>query len=134
MADGGVDKVGEEKSVAKDSLGAEDHELHEPTGLSHFEKGQQVHAFVVGVFEEGFDPGSWVSSRPLAASTGLDLPAIVPLHPSQAAQMSKHPPHHARDPGNGFEEDESDQPFAFTHDVWFVGVVAVAGEQIGPPS
>lgn len=49
-------EVGEEHAVEKDTLGAEDHKAHKGAWGGHFEEGEEVHAFVVGFFEESFDP------------------------------------------------------------------------------
>lgn len=57
MADAWGDEVGDEEAVEEDALGAEDHEAHEPVWFGEFEEGEEVHAFVVGFFEEGFYPG-----------------------------------------------------------------------------
>ena len=56
VAGAGRDEVGEEEAVEEDALGAEDHEAHKGARLGHFEEGEEVHALVVGFFEEGFDP------------------------------------------------------------------------------
>ena len=53
------DEVGEEEGVEEYALGAEDHGLHEEAWFGHFKKGEEVHTFVVGFFQEGFDPGRW---------------------------------------------------------------------------
>lgn len=56
MADAGGDEVGEEEGVEEDALCAEAHYAHEEAWFGHFEEGEEVHAFVVGFFEECFDP------------------------------------------------------------------------------
>lgn len=56
MAGAGREEVGGEEAVEEDALGAEDHDAHEGAGLGYFEEGEEVHTFVVGFFEEGFDP------------------------------------------------------------------------------
>lgn len=53
----GGDKVGEEEGVEIHALRAEDEDAHERAGLGELEEGEEVHAFVVGFFEESFDPG-----------------------------------------------------------------------------
>ena len=56
IADKAVDNarrkdVRDEESVKEDALGADNHELHEPAGLAHLHKGQEVHALVVAFLE-----------------------------------------------------------------------------------
>lgn len=36
------DEVGDEEGVEKDTLGAEDHDTHEPAGLGHLEEGHEI--------------------------------------------------------------------------------------------
>lgn len=84
------DEVGDEHGVEEDALRSEDHELHEGTGFGHFEEGQEVHALVVGFFEQGFDP------------------AVVTLHAAHAVKVTEHACYHSGDAGDGFEEDVSE--------------------------
>ena len=42
VADPGRDQIADEEGVEEDALGAEDHELHEPSWLAHLHEGQEV--------------------------------------------------------------------------------------------
>lgn len=68
-------------------MGAENHNAHEGTGFGHLEEGQEVHALVVGFFQQRFDP------------------AVVALHTAHTVQMAEHACDHSGDSGDGFEED-----------------------------
>jgi hypothetical protein len=70
-------------------LGAENHNAHEGTGFGHLEEGQEVHALVVGLFQQSFDP------------------AIVALHAAHTVQVAEHACYHSGYTSNGFEEDVS---------------------------
>lgn len=87
----GVQKVGHEEGVEEDALRTNDHELHEPAGLAHLHEREEMHSLVVALFEECLDP------------------AVVALHPAKTAEVTEHTADHARDAGNAFEEDESDE-------------------------
>ena len=50
------DEVRQEEAVEEDALRAQDHQPHEPARLGELHEGEEVHALVVGLFEEGFDP------------------------------------------------------------------------------
>lgn len=130
MGGAGGDEVGEEEAVEEDTLGGEDHGFHEPAGFGHFEEGEEVHAFVVGFFQERFDP------------------AVVAAEAADGVEVAKHAADHAGDAGDAFEEDEADEPVAFGHagaeflgfGVFGVfgaggdaGVVFVAGGEVGAP-
>lgn len=84
------DQVAEEHGVEEDALRSQDERLHEQTWFAHLHEGEQVHALIVGLFEEGLDP------------------AVVPLEASERVQVSEHTGYHAGDAGDGFEEDEAD--------------------------
>lgn len=56
MADAWGEEVGEEECAEEDALGSEDHCPHLPAWVGEFEEGEEVHAFIVCFFEEGFDP------------------------------------------------------------------------------
>jgi hypothetical protein len=70
-------------------LGAENHDTHKGTGLGHFEEGQEVHALVVGLFQQRF------------------YPPVVALHAAHTVQVAEHACYHSGDSGDGFEEDVS---------------------------
>jgi hypothetical protein len=42
-------------------------------------------------------------------------PAIVAAHEAQGVEVAYHASNHARDPGNGFKEDNARQPLALVH-------------------
>ena len=84
------DEVREEHAIEEDTLSTEDHEFHKPAGLSHLEEREEVHTFVVRLFQQRFDP------------------AVVSLHPPEAMQVPKHTGDHAWDTGYRFEEYKSD--------------------------
>lgn len=46
------DEVGEEEGVEEEALSGEDGETHQRAGRGELEEGEEVHAFVVGFFEE----------------------------------------------------------------------------------
>ena len=50
------DEVGGDEGVEEDALRAEEHQAHEDARFGQREEGEEVHALVVGFFEEGFDP------------------------------------------------------------------------------
>ena len=56
VADAWGEEVGEEKCAEEDTLGSEDHCSHLPAWVGELEEGEEVHAFVVCFFEEGFNP------------------------------------------------------------------------------
>lgn len=56
MADLRGDHVGQREAAEEYALCAEDHEPHQGTWFGELEECEQVHALVVGFFEEGFDP------------------------------------------------------------------------------
>lgn len=87
----GGHEVGEEEAVEEEALCANDHGLHEPTRLAHLHERQEMHAFVVALLEEGFDP------------------AVVSLHASEAVEVTQHTAHHSWHASDAFEEDESDK-------------------------
>lgn len=61
VAGAGRDQVREEEAIEEDALRAQDHQAHEPARFGELHEGKEVHAFVVGFFEEGFDPAVfWV--------------------------------------------------------------------------
>lgn len=87
----GGHEVGEEEAVEEEALGANDHGLHEPARLAHLHKGQEMHAFVVALLEEGFNP------------------AVVSLHSSEAVEVTQHAAHHSWHASDTFEEDKSNK-------------------------
>lgn len=56
VADARGDEVSEEECAKEDALGSEDHCSHLPAWVGELEEGEEVHAFVVCFFEEGFNP------------------------------------------------------------------------------
>ena len=91
------DEVGEEERVVPHPLRGEQHRAHEAARLRHGEEREQVHALVVGLFEEGLDP------------------PVVALQPPDRVQVPQGCGHHAGDAGDRLEEDAPDQPFALVH-------------------
>ena len=78
------DEVAGNEGVEEDALAAEDHEAHEPAWFGHLQEGEEVHALVVGLFEERLDP------------------AIVSLHTADTMEVSQHTGNHTRNCGHGF--------------------------------
>ncbi len=78
MADPGRHQVGQEHAIVEDPLRSEDHEPHKATWFSHLHEGEEMHALVIGLFKEGFDPVDHVS-RTLQRRSPHDLPSVVSL-------------------------------------------------------
>lgn len=87
----GSNKVCEEHSVEKDTLGADDHELHEPAGFAKLHEHQKMHTLVVTLLEERLDP------------------TVVALHAAEAVEVAKHTAYHARHAGNALKKDEANE-------------------------
>jgi hypothetical protein len=91
VGDPGRDKVADEDGVEENALRAEDHCLHEPSGLAHLHKGEKVHSLVVRLLQEGLDP------------------AVVTFETAKATEMSQHAGNHSGDTSDGLEKDEANE-------------------------
>lgn len=82
VANLGREEVRDEHGVVEDTLSTEHDESHEPAGLVHFEKGEEVHSLVVGLLEERLDP------------------ALVRLETADGLEVAQAPGNHARNTSN----------------------------------
>lgn len=62
------------------------------TWLAHLHERQEMHPLVVAFLKQRLDP------------------SVIALESSKAMEMSQHPGYHARNTGDGLEEQEADHP------------------------
>lgn len=100
VADLGRDEVRAEEGVEEDALRGEDHRLHEPARLAHLHERQEVHAFVVRLFQQRLDP------------------PVVPLHAAEGAEVAEHTGDHAGDARDGLQKHKP-------HELWRTRFVSI---------
>ena len=136
------EEVGEEEGAEEDALGSEDHCPHLPAWVGEFEEGQEVHAFVVCFFEEGLDPAkeliSFMLHLVVEGEAAMECsPPVIPLHSSDALEVSEHAGYHPGYASDTFKKDEPCDPFLFCHRVkirdrdW---VCPVSGDKVHAPA
>ena len=81
------DQVSRAESEGEEELRADDAAAKEPTRLSQFHEGHQVHSLVLGLLQQRVDP------------------ALVASHETQRLEMTPRGGRHARDAGHRFQEN-----------------------------
>jgi hypothetical protein len=133
MASSRRDEVREEHGVEENALGTENHDLHEPARLGHFEESQKVHALIVSFFEKGLNPRGASVYVVIKVLAKWNSPSVITLEATNAVQMTEHTSYHTRNSCNALQEYEADEPFAFTHLIrfGFSDCIGIAGLQWG---
>lgn len=140
VADAWGEEVGEEECAEEDALGSEDHCSHLPAWVGEFKEGEEVHAFVVCFFEEGLDPASELISFMLWLEVRQRMecsPPVIPLHSSDALEVSEHAGHHPGYTGDTLKKDKSCDPFLFGHRIRVRGrnwICPVSGDKVHSPA
>ena len=87
--------VSDEEQVPENTLGDEDKQAEEGTGLVELHEGQEMHTFVGGFIEEAVDPSA------------------IALHETERTKMTKSTSDKSGNTSESFEEDDTTQDLGF---------------------